>query len=94
MRTFTHHPAASLRARQISLAAAVLIASAGAVIAKDHRPDQANPSYGLYEHRSASVQGPQMHATWSGPLDPSGTLGREGLGESPFYPEGPGNFED
>ncbi|PNG24442.1 hypothetical protein [Methylocella silvestris] len=26
--------------------------------------------------------------------DHSGTRGREGLGESPFYPEGPGNVSD
>ena len=91
MRIFTNHSAASRKARRITLAAAVLVASTGAVVANDHLPAHANRYYGLNEHRSVRVNAPRINRA---NFDPSGTRGREDLGESPFYPEGPGNVVD
>jgi hypothetical protein len=91
MRTFKNRSAASCKARRVSLAAAVLIASAGAVAANDHRSAHANRYYGLHEHRSVRVDAPLIYRA---NVDPSGTRGREDLGQSPLYPEGPGNVED
>ncbi len=95
MSAFMHY--STINARRITLTAAALIAAAGSVAAaSDHRRVDANRYYGLYEHRSVSVYrsvgDPQIHP--AAIIDLSGTGGREGLGTSPLYPEGPGDVVD
>ncbi|SFK45121.1 hypothetical protein [Methylocapsa palsarum] len=86
-------PAASFPLRRLALAAAIFAALAPPdAFASNRRADSVNPMRGLYEHRSVSVEEPRLHR--AAVVDPSGTLGRQGLGENPFYPEGPGNFQD
>jgi hypothetical protein len=66
-----------------------LLAS-GAVAAKDSpngkRHINASEYYGLYHDAAALAS--------SAAIGRSGTAGREDFGESPFYPEGPGNVAD
>ncbi|ACK51196.1 hypothetical protein Msil_2262 [Methylocella silvestris BL2] len=94
MHAFTRHSAWGCKALRISLAS-VLIASAGMAAASGGRPDgHATPAthyYGLYEHRAVMVEPASIDRPG---LDPAGTVGRMDLGESPFYPEGPGNVAD
>jgi hypothetical protein len=75
----------------IALLGAGLLMS-GAVAAKDYRhakqPANANQYYGLYRNPSDSLAPSRMDRA---NFDHSGTRGREGLGASPFHPEGPGN---
>jgi hypothetical protein len=92
MRSFTSHCAANRKVRRVSLAAAVLIASAGAVAASDNRPTVTHHYYrSVYEHRSVSIAAPWID---DADFDHSGTLGRLGLGANPVDPEGPGNVEN
>ncbi len=89
MRTFKN-PSVANRGRAL-LAAAVLIASAGVAAAKDQYPANAQTYYGLYQSPSDSIAPSRADRA---DFDRSGTRGREGLGESPFHPEGPGNVAD
>lgn len=80
--------------RHLGLAAALLIASAGAAAAQaapPHKPVKANQYYGLYEGSSAGLTPAQIDHRM---FDRSGTRGREGLGASPLHPEGPGDVAD
>ena len=90
MQTFIQLPAMRREAR-FSLAAAVLLATTGAVAASEHRPANMGRYYGLYEHRSVA-QEPQFHR--ASVVDPSGSIGREDFGADPLHPEGPGNPQD
>jgi hypothetical protein len=67
----------------------------GAVAAKDYppakQPANANRYYGMYLDPS---QGRAPSITDRRDFDHSGTRGRDGLGASPFHPEGPGDVED
>jgi hypothetical protein len=102
MRTFTNRSAASREARRFILAAAALAASAGAAAALDHhpvkRPANAKQYYGLYP--TQSLPGVLVHSPAAADdadqllYHRSGSIGREGLGESPRHPEGPGNVSD
>jgi hypothetical protein len=86
--------AAGRSTRNLALAAALLIASAGAAAAQtasSHKIINANEYYGLYQGASGGLSQQQIeHRTF----DRSGTVGREGLGASPFHPEGPGDVAD
>jgi hypothetical protein len=66
--------------------------AAGAVAAKESpnakRQIDASEYYGLYYNYNATA--PASSAA----IGRSGTAGREDFGESPFYPEGPGNVAD
>ena len=95
MRSSKEFSPAARRAGSIALAAAISLAPAGFAVAKVHhkapRAASARQYYGLYEPPAIGLPPAQV----SGPnADQSGTLGREGQGASPFYPEGPGNFSD
>ena len=86
MRTLLHYSAAA----GLTLAAALLFPSAGAFAASTQlRPIAVE----------GSQIGPQTLTLPSDQADQliyhlSGTIGREGLGCSPSYPEGPGDVED
>ena len=82
------------KARRIALAAAVLTASTGVAAAQDRQakqPANANQYYGLYQ---GSPDGVAVSRWDRSRFDHSGTRGREGLGEDPLHPEGPGNVAD
>jgi hypothetical protein len=89
MGTLTKISATKQGTRRIALMAAAVIASTGLVVAKEHQatkqPAYANQYYGLYQG-SRDADRAQF--------DRSGTRGREGLGEDPLHPEGPGNVAD
>jgi hypothetical protein len=74
-------------ARKIGLAAAILVAFAGAVAADERYPLRGAPGFSASqeEGRSAAQQDWTHH-------DSSGNVGRVGLGADPAHPEGPGNF--
>ena len=95
MCTFTKMPARSHGIRRIALLAAVLMGSTGVVAAKDNQPAKvpvnANQYYGLYQ---GSPDGLALSRWDRARFDHSGTRGREGLGEDPLHPEGPGNVAD
>jgi hypothetical protein len=75
------------RARKIGLAAAILVASVGAVAAGERYARQEAPGIHAYrEGRSSAVQ-----QDWTR-QDSSATVDRIGLGADPAHPEGPGNF--
>jgi hypothetical protein len=76
------------------LAGAALVAFAGAAAAMDHhakRPVKLSHYYGLYQN---PVRGLPLDQVDQAQFSRSGTIGREGLGESPRHPEGPGNVSD
>ena len=62
-------------------------------------PEEGSPPYGYPATYASPAPGwppyvyPRNGARDTNPIsgDPSGTLGREGLGADPFHPEGPGN---
>jgi hypothetical protein len=78
----------------IVLVGSALLAS-GAVAAKDAsqtgKSVDRNQFYGLYQNQPDAMATARDHRT---EFDRSGTVGREGLGASPFKSEGPGNFAD
>ena len=81
----------ALRAARIALAAATLFASGGLAAAQARYPVGAGQYYGFYDsgrHILSLSGGDRIH------FDHSGTRGRDGLGGSPFHPEGPGNDSD
>ena len=87
--------AASHKAEEIGLAAAILVASIG-VVAADERfpPDQ---YYGPYENSGPFVKpNPGLAPSRADRNDffRSGTRGRQGLGASPIHPEGAGNVSE
>ncbi len=94
MRIFASQSAAGHAARRAVLAA-LLVVSAGAAAAKDSHSDKqpanADQYYGL---DSSGTGAPAVSRLDRANFDHSGTRGREGLGESPFHPEGPGNVAD
>lgn len=55
------------------------------------RPANAERYYGLYQNPSQALAAPGAD---DDAFDDSGTRGRQGLGASPFHPEGPGNVND
>ena len=67
----------------------------GAVAAKDYPyaklTANADQYHGMYLNPS---QGSAPSITDRRDFDRSGTRGRDGLGASPFHPEGPGDVED
>jgi hypothetical protein len=76
---------------RIALAAAALLATAGLAAAQERYPVGAGHYYGFYDsgrHIFSLSGGDRIH------FDHSGTRGRDGLGGSPFHPEGPGNDSD
>jgi hypothetical protein len=74
-------------ARKIGLAAAILVASVGAVAADERYALREAPGiYAYQEGRSSAVQ-----QDWTR-QDSSATVDRIGLGADPAHPEGPGNF--
>lgn len=79
------------RGARVVLVAAALIASMGVVAAKDRQPADAGQYYGLYQSPSSNIAPARSDRL---DFDHSGTRGRQGLGESPFNPEGPGNVSD
>ena len=95
MRIWINKAAASHKAQKIGLAAAILMASVGAVAADERFPP--NQFYGPYEDNGRFVKPSQD-------LPPSredrnafyrsGTRGRQGLGASPIHPEGAGNVSN
>jgi hypothetical protein len=79
---------------KLALLGAGLLTSC-AVAAKDYRHAKqharADQFYGVYHNLSPVF----VPSTANPPdFDLSGTRGRDGLGASPFHPEGPGNFVD
>jgi hypothetical protein len=83
-----------MKIRSAALLGAGLLMS-GTVAAKDYpqpkQPTEADHYYGVYRNPSPGF----VPSTDDPPdFDPSGTRGRDGLGASPFHPEGPGNVED
>lgn len=74
-------------AGKIGLAAAILVALAGAVAADERYPLGSAPGFSArqQEGRSAAQQD-RIH------YDSSAPVGRMGLGADPAHPEGPGNF--
>ncbi len=74
-------------ALKIGLAAAIFVASVGAVAAGERDAARRAPGFSpsLQEGRSAAEQD-RIHYDLSAPL------GRMGLGADPAHPEGPGNF--
>src|SRR5271165_579094 len=81
----------ALRAARIALAVATLFASAGLAAAQARYPVGAGQYYGFYD---AGRQAPSLSRGDHIHYDRSGTRGRDGLGGSPFHPEGPGNDSD
>ncbi len=77
--------------RAASLVAAVLMVSNGAVLAQDAYAASKARGLSMY---SASNEGVAPSRLDRIHYDHSGTRGRDGLGESPEHPEGPGNFAD
>lgn len=79
-----------MRLINISLIGAAVLA-AGAAAAHDSpkaaRHIDASQYYGLYSNWSPRATAPATY-------DHSGTSGREGFGEDPAYPEGPGDVAD
>lgn len=72
--------------------AAALALPMGYAVAKPRHSHEAAPSsreyVGLYQNPAQALNVDQQDHRL---FDRSGTVGREGLGESPFHPEGPGN---
>src|SRR5580693_6760947 len=81
----------ALHAARTGLAAAALFVSVGVVAAQERYPVGATQYYGLYD---SGQQRPSLSRSDRIHFDHSGTRGRDGLGESPFHPEGPGNPSD
>ena len=79
---------------KLALLGAGLLTSC-AVAAKDYphakQPARADHFYGVYHNPS-----PRFVPSTADPpeFDLSGTRGRDGLGATPFHPEGPGNVVD
>ena len=75
------------KARRIGLAAAILVASVGAVAAGERCALPGAPGFCACQEAgpSAAQQDPTHH-------DSSATVGRIGFGADPAHPEGPGNF--
>ncbi len=94
MRNSLNRAASGQSTRHLALAAALLIASAGAAAAQtapSHKPIKANEYYGLYQGASGGLSQQQVEHRM---FDRSGTVGREGLGASAVHPEGPGDVVD
>jgi hypothetical protein len=96
MHIWINKAAANYKAQKIGLAAAILVASVGAVVADERFPP--NRDYGPYEHNGHFVK-PIPGSMAPSRMDRneffrSGTRGRLGLGGSPIHPEGPGNVSD
>jgi hypothetical protein len=94
MGTLTKLSTTNRTAGRVALAAAVVMGSTGVVAAKNKhpvKPVDANQYYGLYQ---GSPDGLAVSRWDRARFDHSGTRGREGLGEDPLHPEGPGNVAD
>ena len=91
MRSLANRSAAS----RVLFALAALAMSAGAASATDRhhvkQPAKANQYYGVYQ---SPVQSLPLDQADQIQFKRAGTIGREGLGESPRHPEGPGNVSD
>lgn len=78
--------------RVLAFAGLASILAIGAASAQQAYQPRANQYYGYYD------QGPGLGGASSradrAAFDRSGTRGREGLGASPYHPEGPGNVSD
>ncbi len=95
MTSFATRSAKGQKALQLALAIAVFLTSARAVVAEDHQPTtqraNANQSHGLNQNPSAGLAPSRADRA---KFNRSGTRGREGLGEDPAHPEGPGNASE
>jgi hypothetical protein len=83
------------KALQLALATAVFLTSARAVAAEDHQPTalpaNANQYHGPNQNPPAGLAPSRADRA---KFNRSGTRGREGLGEDPAHPEGPGNVTE
>lgn len=86
--SWINQPAFSRKAGKIGLGVAVLIAMAGAVGAQERYPAAADQHDGASQSPNQSLAPSRADRAAFGR---SGTRGREGLGENPAEPEGPGN---
>lgn len=78
------------RSIMMGLATAVLLASVGVAAAQPRNHLRAEQFYSI--HQSGNQVAPSR---WDRTrYDHSGTRGRDGLGASPWRPEGPGNVSD
>jgi hypothetical protein len=75
----------------MGLAAAVFLASVNMAAAQERYPAGANQYYGMYEPAQRALSFSRGDRFRYGH---SGTRGRDGLGASSVYPEGPGNVSD
>lgn len=80
-----------IRTSSAVMAAAAMLAGVGAAAARDRSPADATHYYGMAQTGSNAAAAQVRDGS---AFDASGTRGRIGLGESPFHPEGPGNFSD
>lgn len=79
--------------RIMALTSLVSIASIGAASAQQANSNtRAGQFYGFYQQNPAAMNTPARADRAD--FDRSGTRGREGLGASPYHPEGPGNVTD
>ncbi|WP_395665834.1 hypothetical protein [Methylocella sp.] len=82
------------KALRLVVLAAAFAAPAGYAAAKTRHhetPAGARDYVGLYQAPQRSLTMDQQDQRL---FDRSGTVGREGLGENPSHPEGPGNVSD
>ncbi len=78
--------------RVLAVAGLASILAIGAAAAQQAYPPRASQYYSYYD-QGAGLGGAPSRADRAN-FDRSGTRGREGLGASPFHPEGPGNVSD
>lgn len=87
--------AAGGRALQILALAAAFAVPMGYAVARprhiEEPPAGAREYFGLSQSPGQGLTIDQQNLRL---FDRSGTVGREGLGQSPFHPEGPGNVSD
>jgi hypothetical protein len=78
--------------RVLAFAGLASIIALGTASAQQAYQPRANQYYGLYQQNPGG--GPSAMGNDNNRFDRSGTRGREGLGASPYHPEGPGNATD
>ncbi len=95
MRNAQNPSIAIVTARSIAVAVAISMISGGVAVAKVHRKYARPHTYQYFRlYQGPSTNLPSVEVRGHSNFDRSGTLGREGLGASPFHAEGPGNFSD
>jgi hypothetical protein len=95
MKAFKIQPILSNRIGRLICAASLLTALAGTAAAQDQQPtkhsQKARQYYDLYQQPTSALAPSRLDRA---DFDRSGTRGREGLGEDPRHPEGPGNISN